>query len=155
MPGLSGLSSGRVSTCSGTRWQPTRGMSSQCLRASSATCSSVGFLCPVGARGQLICGLSRTRDLCWARGSRAYRGPFSGLLMGKLRLRGRCNNSPSSQVPHGPRRGLCPWVFPAWGETDPRIPLGCEVREEKNLHPVQHLEGGWHKLPAETFAGSP
>lgn len=44
MPGLSGLSSGLVSTCSGTRRQPTRGMSSQCLRAASATCSSVGFL---------------------------------------------------------------------------------------------------------------
>lgn len=53
------------------------------------------------------------------------------------------------------QRGLCSWVFPAWGETDPRIPLGCKVREEKKLCPVQHLEGGWHKLPAETFAGSP
>ena len=51
------------------------------------------------------------------------------------------------------QKGLCSWVFPAWGETDPRIPLGCEVREEKKLCPVQHLEGGWHKLPA--FAGSP
>ena len=29
MPGLSGFSSGRVSTCSGTSLQPARGMSSQ------------------------------------------------------------------------------------------------------------------------------
>lgn len=26
--------------------------------------------------------------------------------------------------------------FPCLGETDPRIPLGCKVREEKNLCPV-------------------
>lgn len=47
MPGLSGLRSGLVSTCSGMSLQPTRGISSQCLRTVRAKCSSVCFLRPV------------------------------------------------------------------------------------------------------------
>lgn len=46
MPGLSGFSSGRVSTCSGTSLQPTRGISSQWLTAVRARCSSVCFFRP-------------------------------------------------------------------------------------------------------------
>lgn len=47
MPGLSGLRSGLVSTCSGMSLQPTRGISSQCLRTVRAKCSSVCFFRPV------------------------------------------------------------------------------------------------------------
>lgn len=43
MPGLSGFSSGRVSTCSGTSLQPARGMSSQWRSTVRARCSSVCF----------------------------------------------------------------------------------------------------------------
>lgn len=63
MPGLSGLSSGRVSTCSGTRWQPARGMSSQCRSTASARCSSVGFFWP---------GRQRT---AWKTGTGEHPGP--------------------------------------------------------------------------------
>ncbi len=47
MPGLSGLRSGLVSTFSGMSLQPTRGISSQCLRTVRAKCSSVCFFRPV------------------------------------------------------------------------------------------------------------
>lgn len=43
MPGLSGFSNGRVSTCSGTSLQPARGMSSQWRSTLRARCSSVCF----------------------------------------------------------------------------------------------------------------
>lgn len=46
MPGLSGLNSGLVSTCSGTSLQPTLGISSQCLRTVRARSSSVCFFRP-------------------------------------------------------------------------------------------------------------
>ena len=46
MPGLSGLKSPLVSTCSGTKWQPIFGISCQCRSATSDTCSVVAFRNP-------------------------------------------------------------------------------------------------------------
>ena len=49
MPGLSGFSRGRVSTCSGTSLQPTLGISSQWFSTVRAKCSSVCFFKPEGS----------------------------------------------------------------------------------------------------------
>lgn len=46
IPGLSGWSSGLVSTCSGTSLQPTFGISFQCFNTVRARCSSVCFFRP-------------------------------------------------------------------------------------------------------------
>lgn len=46
IPGLSGWSSGLVSTCSGMSLHPTRGISSQCFNTVRARCSSVLFFKP-------------------------------------------------------------------------------------------------------------
>lgn len=84
MPGLSGLSSGRVSTCSGTRRQPARGMSSQCRSTASARCSSVGFFWPGGQRR------------AWTTGTGTAKHPGPPPL-----LRG-------AELPHHPLGTLCP-----------------------------------------------
>lgn len=62
MPGLSGLYSGLVSTCSGTKRQPTFGISSQWCSTAKARCSSVNriLLAPAVARKMSITTVSKS-----------------------------------------------------------------------------------------------
>lgn len=65
MPGLSGFSSGLVSTCSGTSLQPARGISSQWLIAVRARCSSVCFFKPEIRTQRAVGNTSVQQDRSW------------------------------------------------------------------------------------------
>lgn len=82
IPGLSGWSSGLVSTCSGTSLQPALGIPSQCLSTVRARCSSVCFFKP-GKHRHLF-------TLCT--GTTASYAPrvFSGILWDRVKESSTC-----------------------------------------------------------------
>lgn len=143
MPGLSGLSSGRVSTCSGTKRQPTRGMSSQWCRTISPRCSSVFFFWPAGAERRGWVGMHASPTGVFAPGSRhrdteTQRVPSPhplGLCNLPALRSGKPLSSPPFSYPRSPKPGPSATVIQqrsaawqgareAWWGVGPRI-LPC------------------------------